>query len=141
MIELKHLAAHLPWGVKGISSQWQSNEIQTLTGVYSFCDVLTDKDEYCMEYFKPILHPLTSLTKPITHKGEIFVPIEKLKEIYPNIDNARYLLKNDYWLTKNLADSIIEYCIIEKLLEWHFNVFNLPSDCFVEVTDEFNPYA
>lgn len=62
---------------------------------------------------KPILYPLSSLTKEITHKGETFVPIEKIKELGLGS------------LPRSLDYKWLYYHQIEKLFEWHFDIFNL----------------
>lgn len=88
-LTIKHLAAYLPYGVKIITP----ND-------YSFYGVKTDakalvldglKDKslnfygmggfYPIKHFKPILRPLSDLTKEIEHNGEKFVPLVELAKI------------------------------------------------------------
>ena len=71
---------------------------------------------------KPILHPLSDLTKEIEHNGEKFVPTEKLDHILTIYDNSVILELRDY---KRI--DLIKYPldIIQKLYEWHFDIHNL----------------
>lgn len=74
--------------------------------------------------FKPILYPLDYLTKPITHNGETFVPIERLNELF------------GYEIT---FDDM--YLPIQKLFEWRFDVFNLINrGLAIPITETFNTY-
>ena len=80
----------------------------------------------------PILYPLTDLTKPIEHNGEVFVPIEKLK--YTGVD-LKIILK---WIEGDvlyLKDSL-------KLIEWHFDIAGLieKSEAIDVNTLTKNPY-
>lgn len=65
--------------------------------------------EYKNSINTPILHPLSDLTKPITHKGETFMPQDRL------IDADILINGGDYKLVR-MGD-------IEKLIEWHFDLF------------------
>lgn len=88
--------------------------------------------------FKPILRPLSDLTKEITHKGETFVPTKKLDSEFGD-DFLESLLD---WLPVVTNIEMAPYVIVEKLCEWHFDVFGLiPAGHAVSVdslTD--NPY-
>jgi hypothetical protein len=77
--------------------------------------------------FKPALRPLSDLTKEIEHNGEKFVPYNKLtKEI-----------SNKAWLSEikiNLSRPVyLPYFMVEKLFEWHFDVFNLPPELWIDI--------
>ena len=65
---------------------------------------------------KPIVHPLSALTKPITHNGETFVPVEKL---HLNREQVEEYLKKDLWIGQWW-----DYEKIEKLIEWHIWIFD-----------------
>ena len=89
---------------------------------------------------KPILRPLSDLTKPIKHKGEEFVPIVEL-------------LKNNCFDTAKMSkEEIISYADVfsnvdlitlndlSLYLKWHFNLMDEGEE-FIDVnTLEFNPY-
>lgn len=63
--------------------------------------------------FKPILHSLTDLIKPIEHKGEKFVPCEYFT----------YEVECD--LRKGLVDCELPFAVIWQLIKWHFDVAGL----------------
>lgn len=75
---------------------------------------------------KFILRPLSDLTKPITHKGETFVPIEKLREMN---DGENIYIQDDYIGIDNgyacayyLNDALK---FVSVLIEWHFDIAGL----------------
>lgn len=88
---------------------------------------------------KPILHPLSDLTKEIKHNGEMFVPIEKIWSIvYNDSINSKF----EYITTANsilchsiktgydchvFVDNIYDnkFWKIIKLVEWHFDIAGL----------------
>lgn len=59
---------------------------------------------------KPIVYPLSRLTTPITHKGETFIPHERLG-YRPNLKD--YTIETIKW-------EKLPHDIIQKLHEWHF---------------------
>lgn len=96
---------------------------------------------YPIKHFKPILHPLSNLTKEITHNGETFVPIEKLSWEY--YDGELGLLTNCvYGENPRTTVNVIDYLgDLEKLLEWHFDIFNLiENNLAIPTSEHFNPY-
>ena len=151
-LELKHLAPYLPYGLKAISScelKMQTSiddfEIQESKGTVILIELLSDKFcqfEVCsenslytswfnyevMDSLKPILRPLSDLTKEIEHNSEKFVPTERFYELIDNIDLLDNMFEDIY--SKN---EILHwpYNVIEKLLEWHFNVFNFPENLYI----------
>lgn len=133
-LELKHIVPYLPYGLKGVVEYSENNEKHTrkycLLDVYDFeCDILT----LC-----PILRPLSDLVKYIEHNGEKFVPIDELT----NGDTVQFNLP-DYSLDFGNSEHTFEEYIsewtsgvnhhldfipfgfIQKLFEWHFDVFGL----------------
>ena len=73
------------------------------------------------EYGKPLLRSLDSLTKPITVKGyndgKEFVPLDEIQQYDINAEN---ILLQQFW-------------IVNRLLQWHFNVFNLPETEYIKI--------
>jgi len=80
---------------------------------------------------KPILRPLSDLTKEITHNRKKFVPIDVLDELLePNC-----LHHIDYFLLGNIPNKRRPRAVffsthemsdyLSKLFEWHFDVFGL----------------
>lgn len=131
-LELKHLAPYLEHFVK----------FKTPVGVYT----LTVSNISCFDYqfSKLMLHPLSDLTKEIEHKGEKFIPIEKLKNIYEaeigEIANINYHNIDGFTLFGTQIDDSYEismpYKIYERLFEWHFDVFGLiPEELALDIND------
>ena len=92
--------------------------------------------------FKPILRPLSDLTREIAHRGEKFVPMKKIESFYPNLPNFESY--KDVWIMNgyDLGQTIIEYCVIQQLYEWLFDTSGLiKSGLAIDVnTLENNPY-
>lgn len=93
---------------------------------------------YPMHDLKPILFSMDMLTQPIQHKGETFVPLSKLREIYGSeltIDEKDLVFTNHIEGVESFG-YMIEimdcYQIVQKLLEWHFNFFNLPDSAYIK---------
>ena len=122
-ITLNHLAPYLPYGLKGIVNAIERNlvgyiftslELARKNGGTTMCK---------FDQFQPILRPLSDLTKEIEVNGERFVPNEWLSENMPNTPNFRYMLNSSH--NFDLSETIIEWCVMNKLIKWHFDVFGL----------------
>ena len=137
-LELKHLVSYLPYDLKGIFL----NSIITLSVNYfsKGTERGYDISAFLSNNIKPILFPLSSLTKEITVNGETFVPYDKIKEIYPNTPQFTDYIKG--WMQYyGVMDSKCEYVCILKLFEWKIDVFGLIEAGLAEpVTEDFNPY-
>jgi len=92
-LQLKHIKGYLGTGLKGQTKGYNDAiECSLLTGIkdddYYETEVIietkmtniTAKRSICIHGFKPYLHPLSSLTKEITHNGETFIPLVKYVE-------------------------------------------------------------
>ena len=92
-----------------------SNEIgRTITEFYEISDC------------KPLLRPLSDLTKEIEHGGEKFVPIEWLldnRDVDAEYDFISAL--EDDWASAEDKMIFAPFSIAQKLFEWHFDVFGL----------------
>ena len=111
-LELKHLAPYLPYNLM------IKYRVGKLSG-YKY-DFLTGQrlDSLSMyKYFKPILRPLSDLTKEIEVNGEKFVPQDKL----PHLD-LKWLINSDNLIMKTNYEDVL------KLLSWHIDLFNLISN-------------
>lgn len=74
---------------------------------------------------KPILRPLSDLTKEIEHNGEKFIPIERLQngETYCHmVYDENVLMGAEEIISVPLSMPLAVY---QKLIEWHFDIFNL----------------
>lgn len=144
-LELKHLAGYLPYGLKFVSEldkpydEYGKQPIWTCSGITmlfgdNFLNNIETNDAYPMHLCKPILRPLSYLTKEIEVNGEKFVPIEILSEELEGItfgktsdfyDNLKRLMFHFY--DRNEVEINIEDCLflISKLYEWHFDIYGL----------------
>ena len=134
-LELKHLAPYLPYGLKVkviTKSGHLDNVALDLIGAAirkeeHYGDIWKANVEdfgitawYPLGDVKPILRPLSDLTKEIEHNGERFVPIQRLgyDKVTPSpITRLLDDLKN--------RPKLLPYWLFEKLFEWHFDVFGL----------------
>lgn len=128
-LELKHLSPYLPYDLKGIFL----NSIITLS-VNAFTKGRErgyDISAFLSNNIKPILFPLSSLTKEITINGESFVPKNTL--------SRNLQMQLDIFNLPQIVDfKVADY---NKLLEWKFDVFGLIEAGLAEpVTEDFNPY-
>lgn len=155
-LELKHLAPYLPFGLKW-AKQYKSKDhlyekeerdfvfISIMTTLSTeMQDAFLESEDDNMNHaywgikngFKPLLRPLSDLTKEIEHNGERFVPFEKLFEDISSI-KSRPLIKEqaigfnvlgeNHWIT-TIDGKIQQSCfwwIIQKLFEWRFDIFSL----------------
>lgn len=69
-----------------------------------------EEDDVYLDEVKPILRPLSDLTKEIELNGEKFVPIQETDIDIPFTSDLLFL---------------VTYGDVQKLLEWHFDVFGL----------------
>lgn len=159
-LELNHLDKRLSKGVKILLNKGNAwayeyiNEPYKPLNVYTIDTDLDDlpikaghyKDQTIglkMDSFKPILHPLSDLTKEITHNGEKFVPLVKMiRECHfvdPSTDldfqvggkthrrEYKVFYKDDnriYWdVLVHIEGMRYEY--VDKLLDYHFDTDNL----------------
>ena len=131
MNKQEFLAMNLPHGVY----LQDDAHISKLEGIVQGC-YLIDYNEIGTEERDevfPILHPLSDLTKEIEHKGEKFNPSHKLGteirggiEFYKpsNFDLEINFESPNYSTQIDLYDGFL---IIQKLIEWHFDIADLIS--------------
>jgi len=133
-LELKHLAPYLSYGlqcqidfkftkyhpipiikVKGLSNAEIDKDIEEQIELVRDDDL----DFRKLDSVKPILRPLSDLTKEIEHNCKKFVPVKELEartntnDEYFEWDDTEALMK---WIT---------YDAMVLLFEWHFDVFEL----------------
>ena len=107
-LELKHLAPYLPYGLEIINNV---NKKRELTIYY-----LNYWKESGVE-LKPILRPLSDLTKEIKHDGDKFTPCTDY-----------YYIKDELEELSTLDSSYIRYTrynVVKVLFELHFDFFGL----------------
>lgn len=89
---------------------------------------------------KPILRPLSDLSKEIEHGGEKFVPIEKIIELDGMINISEINALGRY--IQNSGLKFVPFSIVEILVIWHFDIADLISkNQAIDInTLETNPY-
>ena len=126
MTKQEFLAMSYPYEIKLVYRNDKSWPI--IMAIGNLDEILhTNKD------YKPILHPLSDLTKEIEHKGEKFVPMKKIAIYNPN--NMEYLIEC-------VVTGLVEYIVLRQLIEWHFDLFDgIKNNEAINVnTLEENPY-
>ncbi len=147
MTKQNFISMSLESGLKGIDG---NGDIATLIALDTRGSFSTDLDLESNEgemhvldgNFKPILHPLSDLTKEIEHGGEKFVPIKNFHcgLQYVTLKNEMLSIwDGDMWTDKIDA---IPLGYIQKLIEWHFDIADLISknEAIDVNTLETNPY-
>jgi hypothetical protein len=133
-MELKHLAPYLPYGLKVKHASKLGNIKKTSELTVSDLPWLRNQ-----KYFKPILEPLSNLTKPITRKGVTFVAIEWFENDVSNdwFDGNIWV---DYLFRKEKIDlDFVPYGMVQQLIEWKFDIFDLiGQDKAIAATNEYN---
>ena len=126
-LELKYLACYLPYGLQIKAG----NSIETLSALqhnspFTVTRSIKDsrKGEWRnLEAIKPILHPLSDLTKEIDHNGEKFVPLNKIEQLF-TVEITSEGNGNFEMASILLGALELPYCIVQKLFEWHFWIFD-----------------
>ena len=160
-ITLKEWSAYLPYGLKlwyednkDIYPLVVSNNTVSIRGGFNINDVKSYN-------LKPILYDLSWLTREITHEGETFVPLLNLVDpnksdwdkmeclefqAVPNIPQSQKWFKVKHLELGEVIQinpfnlEVLPHKVFQKLIEWKFNVFNLPNELIVRVSEDFNPY-
>lgn len=99
-IPLKEIVGFLPYGLKcQITENPLKDEIYVLAGInYDGLVSLGEGGQFGFiqrgfNQIKPLVRPLSDLTKSITHNGENFVPIVELFKIGINVKQANFEVK------------------------------------------------
>ena len=136
MTKQEFLAMSLPYGVKAID---KFECIWTIHPYKDALDGLEDNEHLSYENFikedghKLILRPLSDLAKEIEHKGEKFVPMDRIAIYNPN--NLCYFIEC-------ILTGMVEWIVVRNLIEWHFDIADLISNGeAIDVnTLDVNPY-
>jgi hypothetical protein len=159
-LQIKHIIPYLPYGLKFLyhGNIYKMRWINSIGDIdynsqNDFIDPfppnIFNKE---LDLVKLIFRPLSDLTKEIEVNGEKFVPIERLFELeYPANKGGKHNpyyydtqtnytrcshCGTSYHLIVHINSELIfkqKYWIIQKLFEWHFNVFNLPENLFIDI--------
>ena len=127
-LELKDICGYLPYGLM----QKHYNDVCSFTIATQSCMGKDVFHEMPIRFGKPILRPMSDLTKEITHRGEKFVPMVELGECANvEVEVADFEFKRDkvidvlfHNILSGERSSII---IFDKLNEWMFDYRGLIS--------------
>lgn len=153
-LTLEHLALYLPYKLKvrweyEIGTEFEDTAIWILHPTKDALDSLRDNEHISLynllteveTVYKPILRPLSDLTKEIEVNSEKFVPIDVIKDEFLECDTLIYGdagygwigLYNDNTLIPFYMECDMEimpeihYGIVTFLAKWHFDIFGLIS--------------
>ena len=118
-LELKHLAPYLPYGLK-LNLEIRRMEV-LLKGLQDDNDVIHSLGKTPIEFCKPILRPLSDLTKEIEINGDKFIPSSRtvVGMIHGGSHFGIGIVEN------RITTNTITYADMSYLLSLHFDVFNL----------------
>ena len=137
MTRLEFVSMSLIKGLKGVISIDGEQEIVTLKSIDTDGNeiwVSSDNWVYSsLNYdIKIICRKLTDLTKPIEHKGEVFVPTVNLGWNTVNLSFSASNIK--------MAVDALTIHEAQRLIEWKFNLMD-ENEPFIDVnTIDVNPY-
>ena len=143
-LEIKHLTPYLPYGVK-VSNNTHPDDVNFVIGLRGETYFIEQNSKYAygdIENCKILLRPLSDLTKEIEINGKKFVPIEyffefenpnnkipkRMKYHYEEVPNRISISHNASSRSTEVLFSEMganPYWMIQKLFEWHFDVFGL----------------
>ncbi len=143
----QHLGKYLGTGLRG---KYKLSEVIKLSANQKDeireCELTSnDNVSFFVQYCKPILHPLSSLTEPIWHEGKEIVPIEWFEIGDDRNDSIEYdhgnikLINHIFEISDhNMSYDIkfLPYAVVQKLIEWHFAI-DIPDGTWIPV-DEVN---
>ena len=131
-LELKHLAPYLPYGLN--TQFWVNDAAYVKLMVDEKRDkLLTSQNvHFVLTYCKPILHPLSDLTKLITvpgyNDGKEFVPINHWYPTYPDFKYFKQITHEFIMKIGNVKDQFPMQLSLSDwnlLYQWHFDLEGL----------------
>lgn len=133
-LELKYINPYLIYGLTAetFSSDSDKQVVDIISSVdyeHSIITFLNEGNRHIYDV-KPLLRPLSQLTKEITHNGETFVPIDIMYNHWLSL--PEYGLEDDTPLNRMLFDAIIgipvtsyPYYMVQMMHEWKFDLYDL----------------
>lgn len=140
--QLKRLAPYLPYELRGM--EHAEARPYKLTGLNINRDLVVWSPDYdSMEKpipgrlptrtdCKPVLHPLSDLTKEINHKGKTFIPANELQSLAETASDEEWI---SHCIDRNFENMNLEhgpYWFIQKLFEWHFAI-DMPEGTWIDI--------
>lgn len=118
-LELKDICGYLPYGLM----QKHYNDVCSFTIATQSCMGKDVFHEMPIRFGKPILRPMSDITKEITHRGEKFVPIDVLN------DRGRFIEFDTAGLLYTVGGCMDSdwLMVFDKFHEWMFDYRGLIS--------------
>jgi hypothetical protein len=126
MIKLEEIVGYLPYGLKYYNEYSHKKGIEHILielDTYGFLE-LTNYEAPALltdTHIKPILRPLSDLTKEIEVNGEKFVPMVELETTFGYEYLNSYIYKNQGYFNKYA----VCFGCLSYLQRWHFDIHNL----------------
>lgn len=124
-LQLKHIAPYLPYGLEFVcicpkSMEYEISQVSNIHIGNEIIEVGATEFEFSDlggEEIKPILRPLSDLTKEIEHNDRKFIPIKMFaRSSQRDVGEIVFQIK---------SLEILDHYIFQYLIEWHFDVFGL----------------
>lgn len=121
-LRLEHIAPYLPYG---LNTQYRLGDVIGHLEGYKADEIrdkklVADNVDFVMHFCKPILRPLSDLTKQIEINGEVYEPNMELgSEAFD--EDFEYFTFSD----RKMTPEDWSYSDVSLLFEWHFDVFGL----------------
>jgi len=141
-LEIKHLAPYFPYKLQVNVKLREDSELPyylSEDGIYTLDGLMLDWYPNEVKEIKPILRPLSDLTKEIEVNGKKFIPmfelfnieykgthhVEDIRKMYTD-STGRFLFSSHYGTAQQTSFNILSinnnnHWKIEKLHEWHFD--------------------
>jgi hypothetical protein len=135
-LEVKHLAPYLPFKLKAEMVDYKSDYVgkkyDEIIGFHQWdktgslwCALTVGGSKPNFQQLKPLLRPLSDITKRINFNGDYLVFLEVIESDYLQDKDSQYLnYLSNYWIGK-INSKNISLFQAEMLFKWHFDVFGL----------------
>lgn len=164
-LTIQHIAPYLPYGLQVDASYYDEEKPQNVIGYHDTFGVICSdglisggshgkliQSEYAIEYVKPILYPISCLTKTIQHEGSEFIPLIELAKIAYNSDwfykEGSYNVvtsaethgfdwnEDHFEMYSQISGGYLpvknQYQLFQKLAEWHINFVGIPEGLYID---------
>ena len=124
-LTLEHLSGYLPYGLKAemldYKSDYVGRQYDVIIGVHQWskngdwCLLTEGGSKPSFNHIKPILRPLSDLTKEIEVGGNLIKPIDELSGALSALKNYELMIKHKLIMCNDM----------QILLKYHFDIHNL----------------
>jgi hypothetical protein len=136
-LEVKHLAPYLPYGVKLVFENFPLHSKDCPHVRILELDCGHDFNLYLQRgHIKPILHPLSSISKPKEVNGKTVVVLDLIRDNNPEFSfNGEYLIEDcEYYFLQHTTHGNYPLWLIEILSEHHIDFQGLiPAGLAIDI--------